>query len=308
MKKLITSFLIIYLLSGLNAFCQKKYTSSDITKVIFLGTGTPNPDPKHSGSSIMILVNNVPYIVDFGPGLIRKAAELSPVWGGKIEGFNVKDINIAFLSHMHSDHSIGFPDLILTPWVMGRNEALNVYGPQGILNLTRYVLEAYKEDINYRVTGMEPANNKGWRVRPHVIHEGIIYNDDNVQVEAFLVDHGSWSEAYGFRFTTPDRVIVISGDTKPCDNIYKFGKDADILIHEVYSQAGFEKKDKFWKQYHKFNHTSTIELADIAKNTNPGLLIVYHTLYWGSKDKDILKEIKSGYSGKVVIGTDLGIY
>ena len=101
------------------------------TKVVLLGTGTPNPDPEHSGGSVAIIVGTTPYIVDFGPGLVRQAAKMSPRFGGKIEALSTKNLKHAFLTHLHSDQTVGFPDLLLTPWVMGRNEPLEVYGPEG---------------------------------------------------------------------------------------------------------------------------------------------------------------------------------
>ena len=135
------------------------YSDSKITKVILLGTGAPAPDPNHSGCSVAIVVNDTPYIIDFGPGLIRQAAALSPKYKGSIKGLDVKRIKRAFLTHLHSDHTTGYPDLILTPWVMGRDEPLEVYGPEGIVEMTRNILKAYQEDIRYRLYGLEPANN-----------------------------------------------------------------------------------------------------------------------------------------------------
>jgi len=204
------------------------------TKVILLGTGNPNPDPKHLGCSLIILVEETPYIVDFGAGLVRQAASLTPEYGGNLEELEIKNLSTAFLTHMHSDHTIGYADLILTPWVMGRDTPLEVYGPDGIAKMTKHILKAYQDDIKYRLYGLEPANNIGWRVNTYEIEEGVIYEDEKVKVEAFLVKHGTWPNAYGFRFTTPDKVIVISGDTAPCENMSKFGHGADILIHEVY--------------------------------------------------------------------------
>jgi len=291
-----------------NGFSQTDYSTSDITKVVLLGTGNPNPDPKHSGCSIAIVVNDTPYIVDFGPGVIRQAAALSPRYGGTIEGLSVKNIKVAFLTHLHSDHTTGYPDLILTPWVMGRDEPLEVYGPEGITDMTNNILNAYKEDIKYRLYGSEPANDIGWRVNSHEIQEGLIYEDDNIKVEAFLVEHGSWPNAYGYRFTTPDKVIVISGDARPSDNIVEYSRDADILIHEVYYKKAFDTKPEAWKEYHSTHHTSTYELGEIANESNPGLVIMYHILYWGATDEQLLEEISEVYNGKVVVGSDLDIY
>jgi len=309
MRKLQVVFLIIVtMFSFKTSFSQKDISNSSNTQVILLGTGNPNPDPEHSGCSVAIVVNDVPYIIDFGPGVVRQAAALSPRYGGTIEALNVKNIKRAFLTHLHSDHTVGYPDLIFTPWVMGRDEPLQVYGPEGIIEMTDNILKAYQEDIKYRLYGLQPANNQGWRVYAHEIKQGKFYQDENVTVEAFFVEHGSWPNAYGFRFATSDKIIVISGDTRPCDNILKFSQGADILIHEVYCQKTYEKKNEFWKKYHAKNHTSTYELAEIANKTKPGLIILYHILFWGATDEDLLKEISEKYDGKVVVGTDLGIY
>jgi len=292
-----------------NSYAQGDYSSSDITKVVMLGTGTPNPSPSHSGPSVAIVVNETPYIVDFGPGVVRQAAAVSPTYGGSIKGLAVNKIKRAFLTHLHSDHTAGYADLILTPWVMGRNEPLEVYGPEGINNMTSKLLEAYAEDIRYRLYGYEPANDQGWRVNSHeILQEGTVYQDENVKVEAFPVPHGTWPNAWGYRFTTPDRVIVISGDTSPSEKVFEYARGADILIHEVYYKKAYDKKDVFWKNYHARNHTSTYELADIASEAKPALVVLYHMLYWGGTDEDLLNEIAQGYKGKVVVGHDLDVF
>jgi ribonuclease Z len=275
------------------------------TKVILLGTGNPNPDPKHSGPSVAIIVGGTPYIIDFGPGLIRQAAKLTPQYGGNIPELESKNLDKAFLTHLHSDHTIGYADLILTPWVMGRNQPLEVYGPEGTKKLTHHILKAYQEDIQYRLYGLEPVNSQGWRVTVHEITKGEIYSDEKIQVEAFLVKHGNWPNAYGYRFTTSDKVITVSGDTAPCENIRQFSYGVDILLHEVYYHAAFARKDPLWQNYHANHHTSTLELAKLAKETKPGLLIAYHTLYWGATNQDIVDEISSIYSGAIMIGEDL---
>jgi ribonuclease BN (tRNA processing enzyme) len=292
-----------------SGMAQRDFSDSNTTKLVILGSGNPNPSPLQSGCSLAIVVLDTPYIIDFGPGLIRKAAALSPAFGGKIKGLDVKNIKRAFLTHLHSDHTTGYPDLILTPWVVGRNEPLEVYGPEGIRKMTENILAAYEEDIRYRVYGSEPANDKGWRVNVHeIMKEGVIYQDKNVTVEAFPVHHGTWPDAWGFRFTTPDKVIVISGDTNPSDNVIKYANNADILVHEVYSQTGFEKKDEIWKKYHSDHHTSTVELAEIAGKAHPKLVVLYHILFWGVSEQELLDEIGGKYKGKVIAGRDLDIF
>ncbi len=281
---------------------------SSHVKVILLGTGNPNPDPNHQGPSILVMVGDTPYVVDFGAGLIRQAAALTSKYGGNLHELKIKNLKTAFLTHLHSDHTIGYPDLILTPWVMGRDKPLEVYGPKGTQELTEHILKAYRDDIHYRVYGLEPTNDLGWQVNVHEIEQGLIYQDDNVQAEAFPVKHGTWPNAYGLRFTTSERVIVISGDTAPCENIIKYGQDADMLFHEVYYKKAFDQKDELWQKYHADHHTSTQELAEIANQIKPKLLVLYHTLFWGGTEEEILAEIADVYSGEVLIGKDLAVY
>ncbi|NIB42973.1 MBL fold metallo-hydrolase [Pseudomaricurvus alkylphenolicus] len=291
------------------SWAQRDFSDSDITKVVMLGTGTPNPSPFQSGCSIAIVVKDTPYIVDFGPGLIRQAARFSPRYGGDIPGLQVRKIKRAFLTHLHSDHTTGYPDLILTPWVMSRDAPLEVYGPEGLTAMTNNILEAYQEDIRYRLYGAEPANNQGWRVNSHEIREeGVIYKDDNVVVEAFPVPHGHWPNAWGYRFTTPDKVIVISGDTAPSEKLMEYASGADMLIHEVYYRKTYKQKSEFWQQYHAENHTSTFELAEIANEAEPKLLVLYHLLLWGGSREGLLEEIKSKYSGEVIAAQDLDVF
>jgi ribonuclease BN (tRNA processing enzyme) len=288
---------------------QQDFSDSEVTKLVLLGTGNPNPSPEQSGCALALVVNDTPYIVDFGPGLIRKAAALTAQYGGPMEKLQIQNLNTAFLTHLHSDHTIGYPDLIFTPWVMGREVPLSVYGPTGTGSMTDHILEAYRADIQYRVYGSEPTNDQGWRVNcKEFDQEGEIYRDSNIVVEAFPVTHGTWPNAWGYRFTTPDKVIVISGDCKPSEKVAEYAKGADILVHEVYSKAGYDTKPDAWKAYHAEHHTSTLELAEIASLARPGKLILYHILFWGHSEQDLLDEIKTGYDGQVIVGQDLDIF
>lgn len=277
------------------------------TKLIVLGSGTPNPDPSRAGSAYAVVVNETPYLIDFGPGVIRRAASLSPPWGGKIEAMTVKNFEHAFLTHIHSDHSAGLADLLLTPWIMGRDKKLNLFGPKGLKQMATSTLDAYKDDINYRIYGTQPSNKIGYKFNFHLLTEGLIYEDENVSVEAFTVPHGNFNDAYGFRFTSKDKVIVFSGDTGPSKTLEKYAAGADILVHEVYSNAGFLKKTKDWQIYHQGHHTSTFEVGEIASRAKPKLLLLSHILFWGSTVDEILKETQSTYSGEIKIAEDLMI-
>ena len=276
-----------------------------MTKIVLLGTGTPNADPERSGPSVAIVVNDTPYLIDCGPGIVRRAAAAFQSGTTSLKNENLTKL---FVTHLHSDHTAGYADLIFTPWVLGRDKPLEVYAPSGIKEMTEHILAAYSQDIKVRLDGLEPVNDAGNKVNTHDIKPGIIYQDTNVTIEAFAVKHGSWPEAYGFVFTTPDRKIVISGDTVPLENLVAKSKNCDILIHEVYSAVRFEKLSPDWKKYHSASHTSTYELAELTSKVNPGLLILYHQLYWGATDKELLTEITERYSGRVVSGKDLDIF
>jgi ribonuclease BN (tRNA processing enzyme) len=286
----------------------RRGTRCAATQVVLLGTGTPNADHERSGPSVAIVVHGAPYLVDFGPGVVRQAAAAHQAG---IKGLAVERLNRAFLTHLHSDHTAGYPDLLLTPWVLERTEPLQVCGPVGLENMTGHIVAAYQQDIRERLEGLEPANHTGHQAIAHEIARdlapGVVYRDANVRVEAFPVRHGSWP-AFGFKFITPDRTVVVSGDTAPTETIVEHSRGCDVLIHEVYSVAGFRTLPPAWQRYHAQVHTSSHELAQIAAQARPGLLVLYHQLFWGISEKELLYEIQKQYDGPVVSGRDLDVY
>ena len=275
------------------------------TKVVLLGTGTPRPYPDRSGPATAIVVGERAYLVDFGPGVVRRATAAAEKGTAQLESTNLK---IAFLTHLHSDHTAGYPDLILTPWVMGRTE-LDVYGPEGLEEMTKHVLEAWRRDIEIRTTGLEQRH--ALIARAHDVKPGVVYQDEHVKVTAFRVPHGQWPEAFGYRFDTPGKSIVISGDTSPSEEIVAHCQPCDVLIHEVYSPESVLGMPDY-RTYRAKYHTSTSELAEIANRTKPGILVIYHTAgrgpYGPIPDDQLLREIQKIYHGKVVIGHDLEVY
>ncbi len=279
-------------------------TTQQRTQIVFLGTGTPNADPERFGSCVAIVVDDKPYLVDFGPGVVRRAAAAHQQG---VKGLAVENLNRAFLTHLHSDHTAGYPDLIFTPWVLGRNVPLEVYGPSGLSAMTTHILAAYEQDIHERLHGLEPANERGYQVITHEIQSGLVFEDDYVTVEAFPVKHGSW-QAFGYRFSTPDRIIVLSGDTAPTPDLPHYYADCDVLIHEVYSVKGFAHKTPAWQRYHSSVHTSTHELAHLANEVQPELLLLYHQLLWGVTEDELVNELRSIYSGEVISAKDLDIF
>ena len=251
--------------NGSEHHCQlrKKHRSS------CLALEHPFQPPDRSGPGVAIVVDDVPYLVDFGPGVVRRAAAASTEYGGSIEGLNVDNLGTAFLTHLHHDHSLGLPDLVFTSWTHGREAPFELYGPEGIKDMAKHVLAAWEEDNRYRLYGLEPATSQGWKINAHNLTEGVTYQDKRVKVEAFKVKHGSWPNAYGYRFTTPDKIIVISGDAALDENIEKYAAGADILIHEVMSDAGLKQRSEYWQAYHSNNHTSGIDLAGLASRAKP---------------------------------------
>lgn len=274
------------------------------TQVVLLGTGTPNADPSRSGPAVAVVVQGTPYLVDFGPGVVRRAA--AAVQRG-IEGLEVSKLGRAFLTHLHSDHTAGYADLILTPWVLRRRSPLEVYGPPGLKAMTDHLLAAYAEDIRERLEGLEPANESGYRVRAVEISPGRIYEDANVLVDAFAVNHGSWP-AYGYRFTTPDRVICISGDTALFPGYAEAYRDCDVLIHEVSSTAGLAGRSAEWQAYHRAVHMSSDVLSAVAAKVRPGVLVLYHQLLHGVSEDELLCEVSRAYDGAVVSAKDLDVF
>lgn len=275
------------------------------TQLVILGSGTPNPNPERGGSAYAVIVDNTPYLIDFGPGTIRSFAALMPAWGGGMKEMDVTKIEHAFLTHIHSDHTTGLSDLLLTPWIMGRENKINLYGPKGLERMAWSLLDAYADDIDYRMNGTQPSNGTGYQFNFTELADGVVFQDRNLMVEAFKVNHGDFEDAYGFRFTSKDKVIVFSGDTGPSKSLERYAKDADILVHEVYSNAGFLKKTKDWQIYHRGHHTSTYEVGEIASRAKPKLLVLSHILFWGADERDILEETRTTFSGNIKIAEDL---
>ncbi len=276
------------------------------TRVVVLGTGTPNADPERFGPAVAVVVDGASYLVDAGVGVVRRAAAAEHAGIGALAA---PRLNRAFVTHLHSDHTLGLADLMFSPWVLDRESPLDVYGPRGLRAMTTHLVAAYREDVRVRTTGGEPKHKHDPTVvTVHEIAPGVAYRDDLVTVSAFAVPHGAWPQAFGYRFQTMDRTIVISGDTGPASRIDEQCRRCDVLVHEVYSEAGFKTRPAEWQAYHSRYHTSSHELGAIAARAQPGLLVLYHQLIWSSTEDELLAEVRSVYDGKVVSAHDLDVY
>jgi ribonuclease BN (tRNA processing enzyme) len=268
------------------------------TRVVLLGTGNPNPEPDRMGPAVAVLSGSRAYIVDCGPGVVRRAAQA---------GIRMEQITRAFITHLHSDHTAGLPDLIFTPAVTGRKEPLEIYGPPGTRAMTALVMKAYGEDRQIRLHGLEPAVAQAYVVHARDVAPGEIYRDGAVRVTAFAVNHGSWKHAYGYRFEAPDKIIVLSGDTTYSPELIAAAKGCDILVHEVYSEKGLASRPADWQRYHRAFHTPARDVGRVAAQVRPKTLVLYHQLGWGQSADEILEEIRQEYSGTTVYGKDLDV-
>jgi ribonuclease Z len=228
-------------------------------------------------------------------------------------GLPVTGPEALFVTHLHSDHTLGYPDLILTSWVMGRHRPLQAYGPHGLGAMTHYILEAWHEDEDVRTNGLERESPNGYAVDVHEITPGVVYDSAGVRVTAISVLHGSWKEAYGYRIDTPDRSVVISGDTRYSTALRDAAQGVDVLVHEVYDGARLRPENRpggdLWVAYMHAFHTSDAELGRLAAEAKPKLLVLTHGVGPGAYSDEVIATIHAaGYPGPVIAGKDLGRY
>jgi ribonuclease Z len=282
--------------------------------VVLLGTGTPPADPDRSGPASAVVVDGTPYLVDFGAGVVRRAK--SAVVDKGVAGLDPVKIRVVFVTHLHSDHTVGYPDLILTPWVLGRRVPLEVHGPRGIKAMTEHVFEAYRADFEARSRDRElytvGAFPEGHAVNAHEVAPGVVYKDANVKVTAFATKHTM--ESYGYRFDTPDRSVVFSGDTNPTPATIEACNGCDVLVHEVLTHDWLSRRPDF-HAYAARHHTTTTQLVELATKARPKLLVLYHAsislrpaLDSERSSPAVLLDEMSGYAGRVVVGRDLDVY
>ena len=261
--------------------------ASDEMRVTLLGTGTPCPNPERFGSAIRVEVAGKRLLFDCGRGVVIRLAQVQ---------INPKEIDGLFLTHLHSDHVVGIPDLWLSGWFLGRDRSLSIWGPLGTRSMAEHLVQAFGFDIRIRQTTPDPLPGKGVEIDAKEIEQGEIYNDRFARVSAFLVDHGTVKPAFGYRIDSAGHSVVVSGDTKFCQNLVDFAKDADCLIHAAWS-AG-------WKNPTPPSKRSIASAEDVGRvfaMVKPKLGVVYHY-----KDEEGLGDtIRKEYKGPFVIARDL---
>ncbi len=273
------------------------------TRVVVLGSGTPAPDPDRFGPAVVVLVDGTAYLFDAGAGVMRRWAAAQR--RGVVPA-GATSLRTAFVTHLHSDHTLGYPDLILTGWMIGNRayRGLDVYGPAGLRSMTDHALAAWAEDVAVRTgEGGELAGRGPPDVRVHEIGPGVVYRDSLVTVTAFAVAHGTWAHAFGYRIQTPDARVVLSGDTRPTRSVVDACDGCDLLLHE----GGFRANAEATPYFRAF-HTTTEELAEVAAAAHPKLLVLYHQAPESPATARAYALLRSLYFGPFVVARDLDVY
>lgn len=283
---------------SLLVFAVYSHTNAQSIRVTLLGTGCPAPVMNRFGPSILVEAGEEKFIFDAGRGAIQRLTQ------AKV-GF--RDIRAVFLTHLHSDHIVGFPDLWLTGWVNGqRNAPLLLFGPKGTEAMAKYLRKAYEYDINTRLTE-DRSPPQGVVVNARDIVEGIVYERNGVKVIAFEVDHRPTAPAFGYKVTYGKYSVAFSGDTKPSENLVKYTAGVDVLVHEVVSEKSLKERGRGheWERMIVSHHTTAKQAGEIFSRVKPKLAVYSHIVLPSADTTRLLEDTHSAYSGRIVVGEDL---
>src|SRR6266496_1286922 len=264
--------LTVLCLATSDAIAQAAQPTAFDFKVTLLGTSTPNPLPDRFGPSTLVEAGNEKLLFDCGRGATIR------LWQLRIPLGTVK----LFITHLHSDHTVGIPDLWLTgfsPLPYGRRSApLAVYGPKGTVEMMAYLEKAYQSDIENRREFIPNFSPRQVEIAAKDIEEGIVYDQNAVRVIAFRVKHANLKDAFGFRVDYRGHAVVISGDMAPNENFIKYAQGADVVIHEVgVARPELLEKDAGVRQMLATHHSSPEDAARDFARIKP--ILAVHTPY-----------------------------
>jgi len=267
-------------------------------KVTLLGTGNPRPVMSRFGPSILVEAGDEKLLFDCGRGATQRLYQL------KIP-FN--DVSMLFLTHLHSDHTVGIPDLWLTGWAMGRNTSLRVWGPAGTKDLMSHLEQAYAFDVHIRRDVDEKLPGEGAVVVAKDIDEGVVYEHAGLKVTAFFVDHGVVKPAFGYRIDFAGHSVTLSGDTRPSENLIRFAQGTDVLIHEVVDPEAYKEiSNQLTQEQRKkvIEHHTTPEQAGIVfTRVKPKLAVYSHIV--PPDVPEVIPHTRKTYAGPLEVGEDL---
>lgn len=275
-------------------------------KVTLLGTSTPNPLPDRFGPSTLVEAGSERLLFDCGRGATIR------LWQLKIPLGTVK----LFITHLHSDHTVGIPDLWLTgfaPLPYGhRNAPFAVYGPKGTVEMMSYLEKAYQADIDNRREFIPNFSPEQVAISAKDIEEGVVYDQNGVRVTAFHVKHANLKDAFGFRVDYRGHAVVISGDMAPNENFIKYARGADVVIHEVgVARPELVEKDGGVRQMLATHHSSPEDAARDFARIKPKLAVYTHFTRPRRQDipevsiEEIISRTRAIYPGTLVAGEDL---
>jgi ribonuclease Z len=275
-------------------------------RVTLLGTGVPIPSPERFGPSTLIEAGERTILIDAGRGATIRLFQI---------GLPLGRLDALLLTHFHSDHTVGIPDLWLTGWLSShfaaRRKPFHVIGPTGTRTMTQHLEAAYARDIDIRVEDEKLAREHAAITVEEFAQDGVVYDADGVRIIAFTVDHGdAIKPAYGFRIEYEGRVVVISGDTRYNENVVKYGTGADLLVHEV-AMARPELLAESYIQRIVNHHTTPREAGLVFARTKPRLAAYTHIVMLASECvpapsiDDLIAQTRETYSGPLEVGEDL---
>lgn len=272
--------------------------------LIVLGSGFPVPDPARMGPSYAVVFGDRTFLFDVGAGAMRRAAEA----GLPIDGFTH-----VFLTHLHSDHTLGLPDVLLTSWVMGRRAAMPLTGPPGTANMAEHVFAAWNEDIRVRTDGQERGQRGGERVRVTETDGGVVYDSAGVHIRALKVPHGEWKVALAYVIELPTCKLVISGDTRVSSALEQAAQGADVLVHETYPAVRLKPEDRpggeEWPAYMRSVHTSGEEVGALALRAGVKTLVLSHVIWMGGTPSELETGVRrGGFLDALHVARDLDVY